>query len=58
MPTWFVYRSPYHGPLSKHVRRLDGADTLLDYHGRFNVLDDWDEPNEHGPRVRAGEEQP
>jgi uncharacterized protein (TIGR02996 family) len=31
MPIWFVYRSPYHGPLSKYVKRLDGADTLLDW---------------------------
>jgi uncharacterized protein (TIGR02996 family) len=31
MPIWFVYRSPKKGPLSKHVRRLDGADTLLDW---------------------------
>jgi hypothetical protein len=31
MPIWFVYRSPYAGPLSKHVKRLDGADTLLDW---------------------------
>jgi uncharacterized protein (TIGR02996 family) len=31
MPIWFVYRSPYDGPLSKHVKRLDGADTLLDW---------------------------
>src|SRR5262245_8072329 len=29
MPIWFVYRSPYAGPMSKHVKRLDGADTLL-----------------------------
>ena len=26
MPIWFVYRSPYDGPMSKHVQRLDGAD--------------------------------
>jgi hypothetical protein len=31
MPIWFVYRSPHDGPLSKHVKRLDGADTLLDW---------------------------
>jgi uncharacterized protein (TIGR02996 family) len=31
MPIWFVYRSPYDGPMSKHVQRLDGADTLLDW---------------------------
>jgi uncharacterized protein (TIGR02996 family) len=31
MPVWFVYRSPYHGPMSKYVKRLDGADTLLDW---------------------------
>jgi hypothetical protein len=31
MPIWFVYRSPYDGPLSKHVQRLEGADTLLDW---------------------------
>ena len=29
MPVWFVYRSPYDGPVSKHVRRLEGPDTLL-----------------------------
>lgn len=29
MPIWFAYRSPYDGPLSKHVKRLDGAETLL-----------------------------
>lgn len=31
MPIWFVYRCPYDGPMSKHVRRLDGADTLLEW---------------------------
>src|SRR5262245_38200704 len=31
MPIWFVYRSPADGPMSKHVQRLDGADTLLDW---------------------------
>jgi uncharacterized protein (TIGR02996 family) len=31
MPIWFVYRSPEEGPLSKYVKRLDGADTLLDW---------------------------
>jgi uncharacterized protein (TIGR02996 family) len=31
MPIWFVSRSPYCGPMSKHVRRFDGADTLLDW---------------------------
>jgi hypothetical protein len=29
MPVWFVSRSPYDGPTSKHVQRLEGPDTLL-----------------------------
>jgi uncharacterized protein (TIGR02996 family) len=35
---------------------VDLANAILDYHGRFNVLDDWDVPNEYGPDVPAGEE--
>jgi hypothetical protein len=31
MPIWFVYRSPEEGLLGKHVKRLEGADTLLDW---------------------------
>jgi uncharacterized protein (TIGR02996 family) len=29
MGIWFVYRSPYDGPASRHVKRLEGPDTLL-----------------------------
>jgi uncharacterized protein (TIGR02996 family) len=31
MSIWFVFRSQYDGPLSKHIQRFDGADTLLDW---------------------------
>src|SRR5437899_1293203 len=31
MPIWFVYRSPYHGPMSKYVRRFARPNTLLEW---------------------------
>jgi uncharacterized protein (TIGR02996 family) len=31
MGIWFVYRSPYDGPTSKHVQRIEGHDTLLSW---------------------------
>jgi uncharacterized protein (TIGR02996 family) len=48
MPIWFVYRSPYDGPMSKHVKRLDGADTLLDWFcSIWEAIPDRDEASTH-----------
>jgi hypothetical protein len=53
MPIWFVCRSPYEGSTGKYVRRLDGADTILDW---FRTNWYWESgPGPHSSRRFADE---